>query len=65
MDNRINGVLFSRGVGDFSLLHIDQTSFRSRLASHPMDTGGSMTRIKRPGHETNKSPASNGKDNTA
>lgn len=65
MGNRINGVLFPRGVTDFSLLHIVQTGTRSYQSSYPIGTGGPIPRIKRPERETNNSPPSDAESITA
>jgi hypothetical protein len=44
-------------VKDLSLLHSVQTGSGARLASYPIDTGGSFPGLKLPGREADYSPA--------
>jgi hypothetical protein len=43
---------------EYSLLHSVQASSGAHLALYAMDTGGSFSGVKRPGHEAHHSPPS-------
>jgi hypothetical protein len=46
------------GNREYSLLHSVQTSSRAHPAFYAMDTGGSLSGVKRPEHEAHHSPPS-------
>jgi hypothetical protein len=49
LNNRMIGVRFPAGAGNFSLLHSVQTGSGVHPASYPMSTGGSLPRGKAAG----------------
>jgi len=58
LDDRMIGVRFPAGDGNFYLLHHVQTGSGAQPASYPMGTGGSTLEVKRPGREADHSPPS-------
>jgi hypothetical protein len=57
------GSTSSRGKRFLSLLHSFQTCSDALPASCPMGTGGSVSGVKRPGHEADHSPPSSAEVN--
>jgi hypothetical protein len=49
LDNRVIGVRFPAGAGNFSLRHHVQTGSGAHPASYPMGTGGSFSGFKAAG----------------
>jgi len=49
LDDRVNGVEFPAGVGNFSVRHYVQTGAGAHPASCPLATGGSFTGDKATG----------------
>jgi hypothetical protein len=60
LDDRMIGVRYPAGAGNFFLRHCVQTGSDAYPASYPMGTGGSFPggRVKRPGREADHSPPS-------
>jgi hypothetical protein len=57
-DDRMIGVRFPSGSGNFSLRHRVQTDSGVHPATYPVDTGGSSPGVKRPGREADHSSPS-------
>jgi hypothetical protein len=59
LDDRIIGVRFPAGTGNFSLRRRVQTGFRAHPDSYPVGTRGAVSLgVKRPGLEADHSPPS-------
>jgi hypothetical protein len=56
LDDRMNGVRISAGVGNFSLRHRVQTGSGAHPASYSVGTKGFFPGVKRPGREADHSP---------
>jgi hypothetical protein len=58
LGDRMIGVRFPAGGGNFSLHHRVQTGSEAHPASYPVGTGDLSLRVKRPGREADHSPLS-------
>jgi hypothetical protein len=61
LEDRMIGVQFPAGAGNFSLRHRVQTGSGAHPASYSMGIGGSFLEVKRPRREANHSPPSSAK----
>jgi hypothetical protein len=61
LDDRMIGIRFPTGAGNFSLRHSVQTGSRAHSASYPIVAGALSLGVKRPGREADHLPASSAK----
>jgi hypothetical protein len=58
LNDRMNGIRFPAGAGNFFLRRHVQNGSGAHPASYPMGTGGSFPGVKRSGREADHSPPS-------
>jgi hypothetical protein len=61
LEDRMIGVRFPAGAGNFFLRHRVQTRSGAHPASYPVDKGATSLGVRRPGRVTDHSPTSNTK----